>query len=104
MAMSSSQKWFYTIYYNNEDGSTAPEKWAAKELARVLTKIVGQNSKFSNLTNIPSKIIIVGRGATAKKYFPDVNFDALDSEEVILKSSGNKLLISGGDPRGQFTL
>ncbi len=85
----------------NEAESTAPEKWAAKELSRVLAKITGAEFKIQQASdNMPSTIIIVGRGAAAKKYFPDVNFDALDLEELVIKSSGNKLLISGGRPRG----
>ena len=85
----------------NEAESTAPEKWAAKELSRILTKITGAEFKIQQSdNNTPSTIIIVGRSAVAKKYFSEVNFDALDLEEVVIKSSGNKLLISGGRPRG----
>ncbi|MGC8744792.1 MAG: DUF4838 domain-containing protein [Verrucomicrobiia bacterium] len=81
--------------------SSPPEKWAVKELARVLSKIVGAEFQIQQTTNTnEKKIIIVGRGSVAKKYFPEIDFDALDSEEVIIKTAGDRLLISGGRPRG----
>ncbi|MGB9603937.1 MAG: alpha-glucuronidase family glycosyl hydrolase, partial [Limisphaerales bacterium] len=85
----------------NDLQSSPPEKWAARELARVLSKIVGAEFQILQTANANSKkVIIVGRGSLAKKYFPEIDFDALGSEEVIIKTSGDRLLISGGRPRG----
>lgn len=98
IALSKESKTEYIIV--NEPQSAAPEKWAAKELARVLSKITGAEFQISPTDGGKSKIIIVGRGESAKKYFPEVNFDELDREESLIKVAGDKLLISGGRPRG----
>jgi hypothetical protein len=44
--------------------------------------------------------LIVGSGALARERFPDVPFDQLGPEEIIIKTKGNALLLAGGRPRG----
>jgi len=78
-----------------------PEANAARELARHLHAIVG--CEFPILApgpEVPRKAILVGSGPTARRTFPDVPWDTLGEEEIVIRTKGNRLLIAGGRPRG----
>jgi hypothetical protein len=82
-------------------GATEPERYAAEELADHLVKITG--ASFLTIDGEPSAdrpAIIVGQGSVAAKLFPEVDFDRLGMEGVVMKLKGNKLLLAGGRPRG----
>jgi hypothetical protein len=83
-----------------DPAATAPEQNAAKELAAALEQMTG--ARFLIRTNVkaPGRAILVGAGAAARQAFPDVPFDALGGEELIIRTKGNRLLLAGGDPRG----
>lgn len=99
LSLSKAGKTEYAIVVSPD--STAAERWAAKEVSRVLSKITGTEFKIQESADYQgAKVIIVGRGEMAKKYFPDIDFEKLEPEEVVIKTSGEKLLISGGRPRG----
>ncbi|MDH7503106.1 MAG: DUF4838 domain-containing protein [Verrucomicrobiota bacterium] len=79
----------------------APEKNAVRELVSTLRQITG--AEFAVVTapsEAPAKAIIVGQGQIAKRLFPEVEFDQLGREEIIIKTKGDKLLLAGGRPRG----
>ena len=82
----------------SQPGAAPAEQHAAKELAATLKQITGAD--FAINTDSPDSAIIVGPGEAAKRYFPEVNLDALGGEELIIRSSGNRLLLAGGRPRG----
>lgn len=82
-------------------GATDAEKYAVKELARHLNEMTGGTFQIvENVDKAPASAIIVGQGAAAKNAFPDVPFERLGGEEIIIKTSGNRLLLAGGRPRG----
>jgi len=82
-------------------GATAPELKAADELARTLEQITG--AKFiirDSGEEISDRAIIIGPGASAQKYFPEVPFADLGADEIVVRTKGNKLLLAGGRTRG----
>lgn len=82
-------------------GATAAEVHAARDLATHLGQITGVSIPVQlGATSAPSRAIIVGQGVVAKKVFPKVDFGHLGSEELVMKSSGGRLLLAGGRPRG----
>ncbi|MSU56692.1 MAG: DUF4838 domain-containing protein [Pedosphaera sp.] len=85
-----------------QDGATAPEQAAARELAEHLRQITGATFQIqdANWTNIPERAIIIGPGASAVKFFPEVDFAKLGAEEFVMRTKGGRLLLAGGRPRG----
>ncbi len=81
--------------------ATPAEKNAACELAEALREITG--AAFSIQTagaTSPVRAILVGPGAAARQAFPEIPFDQLGPEEVVIKTRGDLLLLAGGRPRG----
>lgn len=86
-----------------EAGASLPERSAAKELAEYLQKITGVAFKIQEsgeASNIPEDAIIVGPGPVAQSLFPEVPLDKLGSEEFVIRTKDNRLLLAGGRPRG----
>lgn len=82
-------------------GATAPELFAAKELADTLKAITGAEFAVQDAAEpVPEAAVIVGQGSVAKALFPEVPFDQLGQEEIVIKTKGNRLLLTGGRPRG----
>jgi hypothetical protein len=80
--------------------ATPTESFAARELASHLKQITGMEFNIRTNSNAPDRAILVGRGAAAHAVFPDVPFDQLGGEEVIIRTRGERLLLAGGRPRG----
>jgi hypothetical protein len=80
--------------------ATPAESFAANELASYLRQITGASFKVRKSSRAPENAIIVGSGTAARKWFPDVPFDQLGDEECVARSSGGRLLLTGGRPRG----
>ena len=81
--------------------ATEAERYAANELAQTLKQITGADFELQDAKEkVPSRAIIVGQGAAAKKYFPDVDFEKLGGEELVIRTKGKRLLLAGGRPRG----
>ncbi len=84
-----------------EPGTTAPEQYALNELAETLKQVTGAQFTVQEAgEDVPEHAIIVGPGPAAKALFPDVPFDQLGQEEIVIKTSGGRLLLAGGRPRG----
>jgi hypothetical protein len=84
-----------------QPGASAPEQRAAKELADTLREITGATFALQTMTeDVPAKAIVVGPGDAAAKLFPDVPFDRLGQEEIVMRTKGDRLLLAGGRPRG----
>jgi hypothetical protein len=84
-----------------QPGFTKAEAWAARDLTNVLWQITSQNFELlTDRTQAPERAIIVGNGPLAAKLFPDIDFEALGPEEIILRSRKDILLLAGGRPRG----
>lgn len=83
-----------------DPAASPPERLAAHELAATLQQITGTEFLVRTNSKAPRRAILVGAGAAARQAFSNVPFDALGPEELILRTSGNKLLLAGGRPRG----
>lgn len=84
-------------------GVTAEESKAVDELAGFLEQAT--NAKFSiqnESVNVSpnTTIIIVGQGATAKREFPEIDFEKFGGEQIVVRAKNRKLLIAGGRPAG----
>ncbi len=84
-----------------ETAAPEPEANAARELASHLKEIVGAEFPiFSPGEEIPRHAIVVGAGPTARRLFPEVPWDELGPEELVIRTKGRRLLLAGGRPRG----
>ena len=82
-------------------GATPAELNAVQELADTLREVTGATFEISEATGaVPARAILVGPGAAAKALFPEVPFDQLGLEEIVIKTRGDRLLLAGGRPRG----
>jgi len=80
----------------------APEKTAATELKTHLEAVTGATFAIRDeaLVGEADPQIVVGPGPRFKAAFPDVDLAALDRDGIVIKTSGNKLYLAGGRPRG----
>ena len=89
----------YSIYCA-EDAIPA-EKMAAEELQFFLEKISGAKLPITAKINHESgKRIYVGQSRPVKELLPGINWAILESDEIILQTSENALILCGGRPRG----
>lgn len=97
LALDNETKWCIV----RQVGATAAESYAADELALFLEKTSG--AEFNVIKpdlELPERSIIVGQGPPAEFFFPEIDFNNLDAEEIIIKTKPGRLLIAGGRPRG----
>ncbi|MGH8023291.1 MAG: alpha-glucuronidase family glycosyl hydrolase, partial [Limisphaerales bacterium] len=83
-----------------DPAATPTETFAARELAATLRQITGADFEIQTNTTAPARAIVVGTGAAARGLFPDVPFDQLGGEELVMRAQDGRLLLSGGRPRG----
>jgi hypothetical protein len=84
-----------------QPGASPAEANAARELADTLRAITGADFKLEPAgAALPARAILVGPGPAARQAFPEVSFDELGLEEIVIKSRGDLLLLAGGRPRG----
>lgn len=84
-----------------EADAPEPVANAARELATHLEQIVG--AEFPLLApgeEIPREAILVGSGPTARRMFPEVPWEDLQAEEIVIRTEGRRLLLAGGGSRG----
>jgi hypothetical protein len=82
--------------------ATAPERYAAEELRRHLEQITGApfEIRTADPAALPPTAILIGPGDVARQRFPDIEWDKLGSEQVLMRTQGRYLLLAGGRPRG----
>ena len=82
-------------------GLGAPEENALRLLADTLREITGAEFPVVDVAvQTPPNAIIVGGGPAAREAFPEVPFDELGMEEIVIRTDGDRLLLAGGRPRG----
>lgn len=82
-------------------GLTAPEENALQELAATLEEIAGTPFPIVDVgVQTPANAIIVGNGPAARAAFPEVPFEELGMEEIVIRNDCRRILIAGGRPRG----
>lgn len=90
----------YTIVVS--DQADEATKFISKELSKLLFDVTG--AKFSVLGESEAKEkthrIFVGPSQAARTVLPEVPWDDLASDELIIKAAGNDLVLAGGQPRG----
>jgi hypothetical protein len=84
-------------------GASAPELYAAADLAANLKQITGAQFTVRVVQkgqSLPARqsVILIGSGPLTTKLFPDISH--LGSEELIMRSKGRFLALAGGRPRG----
>lgn len=89
----------YVIVLDPE--ASPPEVHAAEELANTLRQATGADfPRVFAGTRLPRRAILVGSGPSIRRLFPDVAWDQLGEEEVLIRTRDRRLLLSGGRPRG----
>lgn len=80
------------------------EKTAANELRDYLQQISGAKfavkSEGAVAANAPQ--ILVGSGKRVKSLLPKQNWKSLESDGIVVKTSGRNLILAGGRPRGSL--
>lgn len=81
--------------------ASQPEIHAAQELAQSLSQITGGTFEVQKgNAEVPKHTIIVGPGAMASKYFPEIDLSKFGPDEYVMRIKGGRLLLAGGRPRG----
>lgn len=82
-------------------GATDAELYAAEQLAEMLSQMTGARFELRrDADEAPANAIIVGPGPVAEKLFPGVKLNDLGREQLVMRTSGGRLLLAGGRPRG----
>lgn len=77
------------------------ERHAADELAKHLQQITGAVFAVRECAdNAPAAAIIIGPGPLAQEFFPEVELESFDSEQLTMRTRCGRLLLAGGRPRG----
>lgn len=82
-----------------DPSATVAERYAAAELQKYIRLCSGIELPITANSN-GKAALRVGRGSEIKALLPDINFEKLAADEVIIKTKGSDLIISGGRPRG----
>lgn len=82
--------------------ASAPEVTAAKELQNYLKQVTGAHFAIRNEGQVSGDDaqILVGPSSRLKKLATGVNWDSLGHDGIVIRTTANKLLLAGGDPRG----
>ncbi|MCS6922990.1 MAG: DUF4838 domain-containing protein [Fimbriimonadales bacterium] len=83
-----------------QHGATETERHAAEELRAHLERITSTPFALIVADSLPPRAVVVGQGALAERLRPDIRWDALGEEEMIVSCRDGYLLLAGGRPRG----
>ena len=82
-------------------GALEFEQLAARELADHLEKVIGDRPMVTDRPNRDaSTTIYVGRSAAIDRKVADVDFKALGTDGIVIRTMGDDLVLTGGRPRG----
>ncbi len=98
LELAKSGKTDYSIVVAND--AIPAEVTAAKELKLYLDKVTGADFAIVGSEGAGTHCIYVGQSQTAKSLLPGVDFDALGTDGIVVKTVGDDLVIAGGRPRG----
>jgi hypothetical protein len=80
--------------------STLTEQSAAKELGRYLSQITGKEIPIATDAKLRKNCIVVGSGPLIKMTLPHFDPSKLASEQIVVRSVGSRLVVTGGGTRG----
>jgi hypothetical protein len=76
------------------------EKTAAKELADYLHQITGATFEIKSEVNPAQSSIEIGATKSTRELLPDVKWDSLAPDTIILRADDKRLILAGARPRG----
>jgi hypothetical protein len=84
------------------DDAIASEMTAARELAGYLAKVTGAQFPIMSEADAPAgeQKIMVGQTVGVRNLLPGIDWKALGHDGIVMKTSGDRLLLAGGRPRG----
>ena len=89
----------YTIL--TDPDATVAERHAAEELASFLEQVTGAKFAIRTGTTVGSSpALVVGPGAAARKLAPELDFDGLHPDGIVIEIRGPHLILAGDRPRG----
>jgi hypothetical protein len=90
----------YVIVAAND--AAEPEKTAAKELQSYLKKATDAEFSIADPAGAPadSPKIWIGPSEPVRRLLPEVAWDKLASDAIVIQTVGNDLVLAGGRPRG----
>ena len=76
---------------------------ATSDLKKYLDAATGANFKIASEQHLPfdTTKILIGDSPTARALAPDVDWDRLRSDQILIRTTRNHLILAGGKPRGQ---
>jgi hypothetical protein len=81
--------------------ATLAEQFAAKELQVYLHRVTSADFKIvSSSSNQNTARILVGLSTEVKRLLPDVKWNKLGNDGIVIRTVGNTLILAGGRPRG----
>jgi hypothetical protein len=85
-----------------EPDALASERTAARELARYLSKVTG--TPFVVTTEAPDHgpCIVVGQTAAVRALLPEVAWETLGCDGIVIQARNSRLILAGGRPRGSL--
>ena len=84
-----------------DPGATEAEQFAAQDLKIHLDQMTGGNFQIVNPTYKTTQArILIGQCPEVKGLLPNIDFDNMQSDTIVMKTLGNKLILAGGRPRG----
>ncbi|MBP3394005.1 MAG: DUF4838 domain-containing protein, partial [Lentisphaeria bacterium] len=90
----------YQLYLAKD--AITPERKAAEELQYFFGRIFGETPEIVTEFPADDKVILIGHSSEASKLLPDVDFSKLKTDEIILRKTGNRLVLTGARPRGSL--
>ena len=76
-----------------------PERTAADELAAYLERITGSRPAVESERREGTNVF-VGRSTVVDELLPGIEWDALGTDGIVIKTIGDDLILAGGRPRG----
>jgi len=87
----------YTIVTAPE--SSPPQRYAAEELSTFVKQISGASLPISE-TPVDGPMVLVGPSDALETVSPNIDYDALGADGLVMKTVGSHLVLTGGQPRG----
>lgn len=73
---------------------------AARELQIFMARATGETPEIVRTAETSSPAFLLGQSEEVRKLLPKVDFSKLKPDEILLERQGNRLVLSGGRPRG----
>ena len=85
-----------------DPAAAAPEQTAARDLQECLQQVTGATFAIRTTGEVAENApqIVVGPSARLRALVPDVDWEALGHDGIVIRTVGNKLLLAGGQHRG----